>query len=473
MFEIATFVGAGEKEKKGRTFTISPTLILDALSIWEMVIIVTTGVIVKYIWFEEPSDGLGTLKLGIVLAVISSFVLRKLSLYKPAALVHSAVQILAVVSGIGISFVSLFALLFTLESNQGYSLSWLLTWFLASGLALTLGRVLARYCIQRMQLQDRFKIRVALYGSDLQLRKVSEALRGSPNFTIVRRFPAEKRLGFGPSEVLEALINFGQTNNCDLVAVALPLSSSKQIKEASEKLSILPMDVILLSELLPLPVKIRDCQMLGGFHALHLQSRPLSDRQNLIKSVIDRSVSIAALTLMMPVFLLIAIAIKIDSRGSVFFIQRRNGYNHSIIRVIKFRTMYVKEDDGEIRQAKVDDARITRVGRFLRTTSLDELPQLWNVLIGEMSLVGPRPHALSHNKFYAGLWERYSGRHRVKPGITGWAQVNGLRGETSDPEQMCKRAELDLNYIENWSLWFDFLIICKTVGIVCSGKNAH
>jgi len=168
------------------------------------------------------------------------------------------------------------------------------------------------------------------------------------------------------------------------------------------------------------------------------------------------------LLLFAPLMLSIALAIKIDSRGPVLFRQRRHGFNHRIIDIFKFRTMTVTENGDHIDQARKNDPRVTRVGKFLRRTSLDELPQLFNVLRGEMSLVGPRPHALAHNQLYRDQLDRYASRHCVKPGMTGWAQINGLRGPTEDPEKMRLRVRMDLYYIENWSLWLDLKIIAAT-----------
>lgn len=158
----------------------------------------------------------------------------------------------------------------------------------------------------------------------------------------------------------------------------------------------------------------------------------------------------------------IALLIKLDSKGPVFFRQRRHGSNYKIIEVYKFRTMSVLEDGDTIRQASKDDKRVTRVGRYLRMTSLDELPQLLNVLAGNMSLVGPRPHALAHDDHYSELLEDYASRHRVKPGITGWAQINGFRGEITEPGLMEQRVRYDLEYIDNWSIWFDIKVLLLT-----------
>jgi putative colanic acid biosynthesis UDP-glucose lipid carrier transferase len=182
--------------------------------------------------------------------------------------------------------------------------------------------------------------------------------------------------------------------------------------------------------------------------------------------------SLIMLLIALPM-LVIALAIKLSSRGPVFFRQRRYGLNGEELRVLKFRTMTVMEDGVEVKQAVKDDERVTRLGAFLRRTSLDEIPQFIQVLIGDMSIVGPRPHAVSHNEQYRSLIPGYMLRHKVKPGITGWAQVNGWRGETDTLEKMTKRVEYDLIYIRDWELWVDLKIIAMTVFGVLRGKNAY
>jgi putative colanic acid biosynthesis UDP-glucose lipid carrier transferase len=191
----------------------------------------------------------------------------------------------------------------------------------------------------------------------------------------------------------------------------------------------------------------------------------------------DRVLAAAILVIILPLVLLIALAIKLDSRGPVIFRQKRYGFNNEVIEVLKFRSMYVDRCDkavgAAVVQATKQDPRITRIGGILRRTSLDELPQFINVLMGTMSIVGPRPHAVSHNEQYARLIDEYLARHRVKPGITGWAQVNGLRGETETLEKMAQRVRYDLYYIENWSLLFDIRIILRTLFVGFVNQNAY
>ena len=208
------------------------------------------------------------------------------------------------------------------------------------------------------------------------------------------------------------------------------------------------------------------------YRMLDLQDYPLGLRNRIIKTAMDYTLAGAGLLALSPLMLLIAAAIKLDSPGPVFFVQRRGGYRNGVFSVIKFRTMNVLEDGPEIIQAERGDPRVTRVGSFLRRTSLDELPQLFNVLRGELSLIGPRPHALAHDKLYGRIVEHYASRYEIKPGITGWAQVNGYRSATRDIEQMRQRVKHDIYYINNWSLWLDIKILARTL-VIFWDKQAY
>lgn len=200
----------------------------------------------------------------------------------------------------------------------------------------------------------------------------------------------------------------------------------------------------------------------GNLAAFQVQSAPLGPVERMIKRGFDLTFATAALILLSPMLILVAIAIKLDSQGPVFFFQRRLGRGNDQFSIVKFRSMRVLEDGPMVRQATRGDARITRVGAFIRATSIDELPQFWNVLRGEMSVVGPRPHAVAHDEYFDTLIAEYASRRHVKPGITGWAQVNGSRGETPTVDLMEQRVRHDRWYIDNWSLWFDIKIVIRT-----------
>ena len=211
---------------------------------------------------------------------------------------------------------------------------------------------------------------------------------------------------------------------------------------------------------------------MGPVSSLNLVRKPLTMLEILQKRAVDMLLAGFALVILAPIFALVAFAIKLESQGPVFFKQRRYGFNQEPFRIFKFRSMNVMEDGSAFRQASVGDVRITRVGRLLRRTNLDELPQLFNVLLGDMSLVGPRPHALAHDQQFDAKIALYARRHNVMPGITGWAQVNGFRGDTSTVDKMHNRVRCDLYYIDNWSMWLDVRILFLTVFSKKAYRNA-
>jgi undecaprenyl-phosphate galactose phosphotransferase/putative colanic acid biosynthesis UDP-glucose lipid carrier transferase len=207
--------------------------------------------------------------------------------------------------------------------------------------------------------------------------------------------------------------------------------------------------------------------------AIEIQRAPLSAVERVVKRAMDILVAGPALVALLPIFVLTAIAIKLDSEGAVIFRQRRKGFNGKEFVMLKFRTMTVQEDGPVVVQATREDPRVTSIGRFLRAASIDELPQLLNVLRGEMSLIGPRPHALAHDSHFEKILEGYAFRHHVKPGLTGWAQCNGSRGATPTVEAIAERVKLDLWYVNNWSLWLDVQIVMKTFFEVARKRNAY
>jgi Undecaprenyl-phosphate glucose phosphotransferase len=271
---------------------------------------------------------------------------------------------------------------------------------------------------------------------------------------------------------LEKILRDSRTLQCDSMLILFDADSMNAVCRAVDALSELPVRVQLL------PIGMLNCMhssrvgYFGRARVLEIASGPSWVADRLLKRALDLFVASAAGLFMMPFMLVVAALIKLDSPGPVLFRQVRHGFNNQPINVLKFRTMVTRHDDGQFRQATRGDARITRVGRVLRKTNIDELPQLLNVIRGEMSLVGPRPHAVSHNQMFDGQIARLSRRHNVKPGITGWAQVNGLRGETDTIEKMQARIEHDLYYIDNWSFAFDLQILVRTVLSRKSYQNA-
>jgi len=259
----------------------------------------------------------------------------------------------------------------------------------------------------------------------------------------------------------------------DAIFVLLPWSATETIDRCAETFSALPVEIHLGPEQVLHKFEEATLSTLGPVSSLQLTRRPLTRREIIQKRLFDLVFAAGALILATPLLVLVAVLIKLDSPGPIFFVQRRYGFNQQPFRIIKFRSMRTLDDGAVIRQARADDPRLTRIGRWLRRWNIDEIPQLFNVLTGDMSLVGPRPHALSHDREYEQRISRYARRHNVKPGITGWAQIHGYRGETDTEEKMRKRVEHDLFYIDNWSLWLDLKIMARTVLSRTAYQNAH
>jgi undecaprenyl-phosphate galactose phosphotransferase/putative colanic acid biosynthesis UDP-glucose lipid carrier transferase len=246
------------------------------------------------------------------------------------------------------------------------------------------------------------------------------------------------------------------------IIVAVRWSNTAQLILIRESLQASPLPARLLPDYFISSLSSGGSKDFGSVAPVELQRAPLGEFEQFAKRAVDLGLATCALIILSPVMLMTAAAIKIFDHGPVIFRQRRNGFNGESFFILKFRTMTVQEDGAKITQTCKFDRRVTRLGRVLRRCSIDELPQLFNVLKGEMSLVGPRPHALAHNTRYNDQIRKYAFRHHVKPGITGWAQVNGFRGETPRLEDMIQRVELDLWYIKNWSLWLDVRILLQT-----------
>jgi Undecaprenyl-phosphate glucose phosphotransferase len=271
---------------------------------------------------------------------------------------------------------------------------------------------------------------------------------------------------------LEDAVVKARAANPDAIVLLAPWTAADAVRHSAEKFGMLPAELHLGPDRILEEFGNAELLRLGPISTLQLTSAPLGTIQLMIKRFFDIVVASIALMALMPLFAIVACLIKLDSSGPVFFLQRRYGYNQRTFRIVKFRTMRVMEDGPVVPQAARDDVRVTRVGRWLRRWNIDELPQLFNVIQGEMSLVGPRPHALSHNLEYEKQIRLYARRHNVKPGITGWAQVHGFRGEV-DAARMRQRVEYDLYYIEHWSLWLDIRIMARTVISPSSYRNAY
>jgi Undecaprenyl-phosphate glucose phosphotransferase len=259
----------------------------------------------------------------------------------------------------------------------------------------------------------------------------------------------------------------------DAIFLLVPWSSTETIERCAKTFLALPVAIHLGAEQILHKFEEVELSRLGPLTSLQLTRQPLSRLEIVQKRLFDLVFAALALIALTPLLIVAAVLIKLDSPGPVFFAQRRYGFNQQPFRIIKFRSMRTLDDGAVIRQVSADDPRVTRIGRWLRRWNVDEIPQLFNVLTGDMSLVGPRPHALSHDREYERRISLYARRHNVKPGITGWAQIHGHRGETDTDDKMRNRVEHDLFYIDNWSLWLDLKIIARTVLSPTAYRNAY
>jgi Undecaprenyl-phosphate glucose phosphotransferase len=283
-------------------------------------------------------------------------------------------------------------------------------------------------------------------------------------------------LGIRRAGTLADLVARFREEPIDEIVLALPWSESVRIKAILKDLRTLPTNVRLCPETVGFELPVHGFATVAGVPMLGIFERPLAGWSVVAKAVEDRVVGALVLFLVLPLMGWIALAIKLTSPGPVLFGQRRFGFNNNEFVLYKFRTMVpdaAPEENESVPQATRNDPRVTRLGAFLRRTSLDELPQLFNVLRGDMSMVGPRPHAIAHNRQFADLIDDYLSRHRVKPGMTGWAQVNGLRGEIDSPQKIQLRVQYDLYYIDHWSLLFDLKILLLTLFVGFVHENAY
>jgi Undecaprenyl-phosphate glucose phosphotransferase len=281
-------------------------------------------------------------------------------------------------------------------------------------------------------------------------------------------------MGYPVLGTVDDLFTYAREHRVDDVIVSLPWSAEKRMPEIVSKLKELPVHIRLGSDMAGFMYPRGSYSVLGGVTTMDVVSKPLSGWKVVVKYLEDKSLASLLLILFSPLMALIALAIRLESGGPILFRQPRYGFNNQVFSVYKFRTMYNGRSNGTgAPDVRWDDPRVTRVGRFLRRMRLDELPQLFNVLGGTMSLVGPRPHEVAHNEAYGKPVGGYFSRHRVKPGITGWAQVDGLAGEWNSPERMKARVDHDIYYIEHWSLVLDLQIMLKTIYVVYFHKRAH
>jgi Undecaprenyl-phosphate glucose phosphotransferase len=380
----------------------------------------------------------------------------------------------------------LVACVFFLKIGPEFSRVWLALWHVAGCAALIIARASVASSARRAMKDGRLVRRAVVYGGGAVSERLLRDLEADPASDIhicgvfddrgdgrMRRTVA----GFPCLGNSTDLIQFSREKNVDLLIMALPMMAELRLKGLLAKLDVLPIDIRIAGRASEMRLRPRAYSYIGSVPFLDLHDKPIAGWSNIAKSVFDTTIATLAVIALSPVMAAVAVAIKLDSPGPILFRQKRYGFNNELIEVFKFRSMYIASADvSASKLVTKSDPRVTKIGRVLRKSSLDELPQLFNVLMGTLSLVGPRPHAVqakAADTLYPDVVDGYFGRHKVKPGITGWAQINGWRGETDTEEKIQKRVEYDMDYIENWSLAFGVYILARTPFALLNTTNAY
>lgn len=411
----------------------------------------------------------------------TSYIAEALQLYRPWRLNQFSHMLWLVCLLLLLCFAGMNSMLFLFKVSETFSRVVVVAWYSASALLMLSWRLVFR-TIRKIQVERGVNLqRMAIVGLTPRGIQLYQEIKSQPQLGFAcigffddrepERFAAEHRellLGKVADSVAMA-----QSGVISRLYIALPLQADKRIQHIVQQLGDTTLNVYLVPDFLLMSMMHGRLSSVGEIDTISVFESPHYGVQNYLKRTFDIVFSFFALLLLSPLMLLISIAVKLTSKGPVFFVQDRYGLDGKKIGVYKFRTMKVQENSDTVVQASRNDPRVTALGAVLRRTSMDELPQFLNVLLGQMSVVGPRPHAVAHNEQYRSQVSFYMLRHKVKPGITGWAQINGWRGETDTLDKMEKRVEYDLYYIRNWSLWFDIKIIFKTVFKGFSGQHVY
>ena len=366
-------------------------------------------------------------------------------------------------AGWAVVLMMLVSLAAMLKVSDQYSRIWFGVWVLLSNAGLVVLLLISHSAAMGQRRRAQARRRIILVGAGEAAARVEERIENDPaaGMELAARFG--RAWDDQTVRPLDELQGYIEESGVREIWIATPLEDKELLDRTLDLLRETVVDVNVVPDLHQYRLLNQSISEWGGLPVVNLSGTPMTGAEMNLKNIFDRVVSALLIVLLSPLMLLIALWVRLESRGPVLFRQLRHGFGGEPIKILKFRTMVEhRESSGTVTQARPDDERFTRSGRFLRATSLDELPQLFNVLAGQMSLVGPRPHAVEHNDLYKSRIPRYMLRHRVKPGITGWAQVNGYRGLTDTEQKMAIRIEHDLWYIQNWSLWLDIRILLMT-----------
>jgi Undecaprenyl-phosphate glucose phosphotransferase len=466
----------------------SPIVLAGTVRLIEFALTVLVGAVI-YVAYVVPVEGFEWHYVAaiLVIAAMSMLALQVADVYQVQAFRGHEKQYMRLASGWSVVFLIAISMSFFAKAGDEFSRVWLGSFYVLGLATLIAFRRALFLLVRHWTKQGRLDRRTVVVGADERGESLINAIlaQRDNDVRIVGLFD-DRNDDRAPTTVagrqklgtVDELVEFARRTRIDLVIFSLPISAEGRILQMLKKLWVLPVDIRLAAHSNKLRFRPRAYSYIGNVAVLDVFDKPITDWDVVTKWLFDKIVGSLLLLVASPMMLMAAIAIKLDSRGPIFFKQKRYGFNNELIEVYKFRSMYVDRCDSTASVLVTKgDPRVTRVGAFLRKTSLDELPQLINVAVkGNLSLVGPRPHAVhakAENRLYDEAVDGYFARHRVKPGITGWAQVSGWRGETDTHEKIQRRVEHDLYYIENWSVLFDLYILARTPLAVVNARNAY
>jgi Undecaprenyl-phosphate glucose phosphotransferase len=472
--------------KVGRAY--SPIVVVGTVRVVDFLMLSAIGVALQF-RFADPLTAFhwDFVASSFAMAVAAVICFQAAGIYEIHALRHSW-RMVRMISSWALVLLAFIGASFVFKYGSDISPAWLESLFFIGLAALVAARPILRSLLGKWTRQGRLDRRTIVVGADQTGAQLIQALKGQhgSDIDVLGVFDdrnddriMETCAGIPKLGKVDDIVEFARRTRVDLVVFALPISAETRILQMLKKLWVLPVNIRLSAHNNRLRFHAGSYSYLGEVPMIDMFKAPLNGWDLVLKWLFDHVVGFLLLLAALPVMALIALAIKLDSPGPVLFRQKRLGFNNERIDVLKFRSMY--HDQADPTASKVvtkNDSRVTRVGRFIRKTSLDELPQLFNVVLrSNLSLVGPRPHAEQgkfQNRLFHDVVEGYFARHRIKPGITGWAQINGWRGEVDTDEKIQKRVEFDLFYIENWSLLFDLRILLKTpLALITKNENAY
>ncbi len=466
---------------------IDQPMIIAAVAIFDTLVVIGAALLATIILPRSvTATMLSPLTLGIVMSGVVMFAQQRVWAYTIASLSNLIRQAARLAVGVLGAFGVLVVAIYLGGIEELVPRQFLFAWLALTLVTLLVSRILIAWRIARWSTEGRLTRRAVIVGGGRPSDELIRQLRRSKSAGIkvcgVFDDRAKDR-SIDPVEryrvlgTFEEMAEFCRAEAIDLIIVTLPPAAEERILHLMKKLWVLPIDVRISAHQSKLRLRPRAYSYIGDVPFLAVFDKPLSDWGWALKEIEDRVIAAVALLLLSPVMLAVACSVKLTSKGPVFFRQKRHGFNNQLVEVYKFRSMYTDLCDADAAKLVTKaDPRVTPVGRFIRKTSLDELPQLFNVLKGELSLVGPRPHATASragDRLYNEVVEGYYSRHRMKPGITGLAQIHGWRGETDTEEKLQRRVELDIQYIDNWSIWMDLYILAMTPLSLFNTRNAY